>query len=95
MLHLKLDLSVNKVLKVQLLTLHIGPTGFSFVAKNLDAMLQSSAEVTLHACTPLSVYIAECHFSTRENKSYYFECFLKIFSFTPALPPFWFSLNQT
>lgn len=69
-LHLKLDLSVSKVLRVQPLTLHFGPIGFSFVAKHLDAMLQSSAEVTLHACTPLRLYIAECPFSTKENESY-------------------------
>lgn len=61
----------SAVLRVQPLTLHIGPTGFSFVAKHLDAMLQSSAEVTLHTCTPLWVYIAECPFSTEENESYW------------------------
>lgn len=41
------------MLKVQPLTLHAGPAGFIFVDKHLDATLQSSAEVTLHASTLL------------------------------------------
>lgn len=51
----------------------MGPIGFSFMGEHLDVILQSSAEVTLRACMPLSVYIDESPFFTKENESYYYE----------------------
>jgi len=85
---------VSKVSKLLPLTLHSAPIGFSFVAIHLGNVLQSSAEVTSHACTPLlSLYIPESSFAIKEGGSCYFEVFSKICSFSPAAPPFCFTLQ--